>query len=129
MFNTIILVLFLFVLTKIYSIIIILLCISSFSCLLGTFQPFTLDLLNFPTAGVDYTIDAPDAISITSSSTICVTVDILDDQLSDGDKTLNLQLNTNDQSVDIVSSTTSIFIIDNDGMYIYYNSLVSVYLE
>ncbi len=86
--------------------------------------------LNFPTAGVDYTIDAPDAISITSSSsTICVTVDILDDQLSDGDKTLNLQLNTNDQSVDIVSSTTSIFIIDNDGMYIYYNSLVSVYLE
>ncbi len=71
--------------------------------------------LNQNTAGVDYTLDATDVISILASSTVCVTVEVLDDTVPDGDKRLNLQLITNDQSADIVSNITSIIFVDNDG--------------
>ncbi len=46
---------------------------------------------------------------------MCIMVDILDNSLSDGDKMFTLRLSTDDQSVDLFSDVTSIFIFDDNG--------------
>ena len=68
-------------------------------------------------AGDDYRLIAEDVISLPTSSVVCITVDIIDNSLSDGDKMFTLQLSTIDQSVDLFSANTSIFIFDDNGTY------------